>query len=161
VTTQQVLIADDDRDLTRVLALRVQDLGLVPLVANDALSALNLIHRQRPEVVLLDVNMPAGNGLSVCEMLASDPRLAAIPVVVLTGRSDEETIRRCQTMCAYYVLKSTDVWERLEPLLRELLAIDEPEPAISFEAHRPLRGPRSRGLGELCRIIAGDGSSRP
>jgi CheY-like chemotaxis protein len=69
----------------------------------------------------LDVEMPAGNGLSVCEMLASDQACRSIPIAILTGRSDPDTIIRCHNLCVYYVEKCPDIWSRLEPLLKELL----------------------------------------
>jgi CheY-like chemotaxis protein len=93
--------------------------------ASSALEAINAIHRVQPNVVCIDVNMPAGNGLSVCEMMAGDERLRAIPVIILTGKSDRETIRRCHDMKAYYVEKNADVWGRVEPLLIELLGKSE------------------------------------
>jgi CheY-like chemotaxis protein len=121
VTEKVVLIADDDRDLVQALALRCGRLGLKTLCAYDAFSALSLIKSNRPDMVCLDVEMPSGNGLSVCEMLASDETCRSIPIAILTGRSDPETIMRCHSLCAYYVEKCPDVWSRIEPLLKELL----------------------------------------
>jgi len=126
MTAKSVLIADDDRDLARVLATRMKRLGLRVRVAHDALKTLNMVRDRTPDLICLDVSMPAGNGLSVCEMLATDPNSSSIPVIILTGRKDKETIRRCHDMCAYYVLKSPDVWKRIEPVLYELLDIDPP-----------------------------------
>jgi CheY-like chemotaxis protein len=116
-----IVIADDDPDLVSVLTARCQSLGLEVCAAYDALSALNAIHQCQPAVICLDVNMPSGNGLSVREMLASDERFAATPVIILTGDTSEDTIRRCHFYCAYYVEKCPDLWPRIEPLLRELL----------------------------------------
>ncbi|MDZ7620575.1 MAG: response regulator [Patescibacteria group bacterium] len=120
-----VLIADDDRRLALALDLRCRELGLKTLVVYDAISALTAIRHHRPDVICLDVEMPAGNGLSVCEMLANDKEFSSIPVIILTGRRDHDTVRRCHSMCAYYVLKSNDTWGRVEPLLRELLELGE------------------------------------
>lgn len=75
--------------------------------------------------MILDVNMPAGNGLSVRDMMASEPKWSSIPVIVLTGRTDEQTIRRCHETVAFYVLKGGNVWERVEPLVREILDVGE------------------------------------
>jgi CheY-like chemotaxis protein len=120
---KRILIADDDRSLVRILDIRCRQLGLQTILAHDAMNAFLLSRRERPDVICLDVNMPLGNGLSVCEMLAGDAAMASIPVIVLTGRTDKETIVRCHAMCAYYVLKSTDVWQRLLSVLGELLDI--------------------------------------
>ena len=66
----------------------------------------------------------AGNGLSACEMMANHTELSTIPVIVMTGRSDKDTIRRCHLTCAYYVQKCPDIWQRLEPLVSELAGIE-------------------------------------
>ncbi len=116
-----LLIADDDQELVSVVSVRCRLMGLKVLTAFDAFTALSLVRSKMPDLVCLDVGMPGGNGLSVCEMIASDPTFREIPVIVLTGRSDAQTICRCHSMCAYYVEKSIDTWARLEPLIRDLL----------------------------------------
>ncbi len=121
-----VLIADDDTDLVAALELRCRQLGLEVITAEDALSSVDCT---LPDLVCMDVSMPGGNGLAACEMMADDQRLASIPVIILTGSSDEETIRRCHRMNAYYVQKSSDVWQRVEPILCELLEIEQPKPS--------------------------------
>jgi len=123
-----VLIADDDEDLLHLLAARCKGLGLTVECAGNAMTALTEINQSKPDVAILDVNMPAGNGLSVCEMMNANEELASIPVVVMTGNADHETVRRCHQMCAYYVEKCPDVWSRIEPLLRELVSIPDLEP---------------------------------
>lgn len=123
-----VLIADDDHDLVNLLSVRCRRMGLKVLAAYDAFTALSLVRSRRPDVICLDVEMPAGNGLSVCEMLTSDDAYGGKPIVVLTGRTDPDTICRCHTLCAYYVEKCPDIWSRLEPLLRELLDPVPPSP---------------------------------
>jgi DNA-binding response OmpR family regulator len=118
---RSILLADDDRDLLAAMALRCRRHGLKVLCAHDAYTALSLAKSEKPDMVCLDVEMPAGNGLSVCEMLASDDACRSIPVAIMTGRTDPDTIIRCHNMCAYYIEKCPDVWSRLEPLLTELL----------------------------------------
>jgi CheY-like chemotaxis protein len=87
---------------------------------------LALIRQHRPDLICLDVSMPSGSGLAVCEMLANDEELCSVPVIMLTGSYDDETIRRCHSMSAHYVLKSRDVWRRLEPVVSKLLGIQSP-----------------------------------
>jgi DNA-binding response OmpR family regulator len=118
---KSVLIADDDEALVDAIALRCRRHGLKVLCAHDAFTALSMVKSETPDMVCLDVEMPAGNGLSVCEMLASDESCRSIPVAIMTGRTDPDTIIRCHNLCAYYIEKCPDVWSRLEPLLTEIL----------------------------------------
>jgi DNA-binding response OmpR family regulator len=124
-STKTILIADDDRDLVNLLTVRCRQMGLNVLAAYDAFAALSLVKSSAPDMICLDVDMPAGNGLSVCEMLASDDTCRSIPIAILTGRSDPDTIIRCHSLCAYYIEKCPDVWSRVEPLLRELLGVPQ------------------------------------
>jgi len=116
-----VLIADDDSDLADALAKRCERLGLKTVVVYDGLSTLTTLAERQPDLVCLDLNMPFGSGMDVCRMLATDALLASVPVIVLTCRSDAETVRYCRSMGAHYVLKSGDLWNHVEPLIRRRL----------------------------------------
>ncbi len=126
---KSVLIADDDAMLVRVLTVRCRHLGLEVRKASDAMQALVMIHKDPPDLIIMDVSMPAGDGLSACKMLASDSRLQEIPVIILTGRSDEQIREQVGGMGAHYVLKSPDCWQEIKPLVNRLLNL-EPEPAV-------------------------------
>jgi CheY-like chemotaxis protein len=119
--TRTIVIADDDADLVDSLSHRCSQLGCRVIGTGSALEAINIIEGVTPDLVCLDVNMPAGSGLGVCEMMSASERLRSIPIIVLTGNSDEQTIRRCHNLLVYYVEKSVDVWDRLQPLIMELL----------------------------------------
>ncbi len=118
-----VLIADDNADVVDVLKRRCETLGLNVVVARDAMDALNKAELAHPAAIMLDVNMPHGNGLSVCEMLTHHEQLNSIPVIVLTGSTSSDVIKRCHQLCAYYIPKSTDIWSQIEPVLCELLGV--------------------------------------
>ncbi len=128
-----VLIADDDADLVEMLSRRCRSLGLGVVTARDSMTAMKKIEQLRPQLAILDVNMPAGNGLSVLEMMANHEQLASIPVIILTGQSDEDTMRRCFNFCAYFIPKCADVWPRIKPLLHEIL--EEHRPMTAMPSH--------------------------
>jgi CheY-like chemotaxis protein len=121
MSMKTILIADDDPALVEVLELRCRAMGYQVCVARSGLAALKTACETPPDLICLDVEMPGGNGFSACELLAGEEKLAGVPVIILTGRNDPETIRRCHNLCAYYVLKCTDIWSRLAPLIQELL----------------------------------------
>lgn len=122
-----VLIADDNVDVVDILKRRCEMLGLRVVVARDAMEALSKAETCHPAAIMLDVNMPHGNGLSVCEMLNHHEQLSTIPVIVLTGSTSTEVVKRCHQLCAYYIPKTTDVWSQIEPVLCDLLKITPAE----------------------------------
>jgi len=113
MTRRIILIAEDDFDLAQFLTTECRQLGFDVFRSPDAMHALLGAHRVKPSLMVLDLNMPGGNGLSVCEMLASDPELARIPTIIISGQSDPETIRRCRAAGARYVPKGPKLWNEL------------------------------------------------
>ena len=125
---KKVIIADDDADLVHMLTLRLEKLGFQVLPAPDAMHALTDVHHRRPDLVILDVNMPSGSGLAVCEMLASDKKLAGLPVIVMTGQTDTELQQRCRGLGAHYLAKGSGLWERLRLLVTQLVDVSPTAP---------------------------------
>lgn len=119
----RVLIADDDFELANALASRCRTLGIAAEIATTASDALSGLGKQPPDLAILDVDMPEGNGLAVCEMIMHNAALKNLPVVILTGKEDPNTIQRCHELRAFYVTKCVDVWPRIHPLLEELLEL--------------------------------------
>jgi CheY-like chemotaxis protein len=123
MSPKSVLVADDDADVLTALVLRCEQLGLDVKVASDAMSALLMFLAKRPDVLIIDVNMPRGSGINVCELLAADARNRDKTLIVLTGRSDGETIARCRRAGVHYVFKRGDIWDRIKPLVRNSLGV--------------------------------------
>ena len=135
MSDQTILIADDDKGLIRLLTICLQPLGVRIQEAHDAMYALTIIHKSPPDLVILDVNMPAGNGLSACEMLASDSRLSRLPVIILTGDSSDGTLMRCQRMRAHYVRKGPEAMGEVKRLVCRLLSIHDVEAPAPASFH--------------------------
>jgi DNA-binding response OmpR family regulator len=82
-----VLIADDDRDIVRFVALNLRLEGFDVVVANDGQDALDMALDVRPSLILLDTMMPRMDGYEVCSRLRDQRPDARIPVIMLTARS--------------------------------------------------------------------------
>jgi len=80
-----ILIAEDDRDLGRLLVFSLQRRGYRALLAMDGRAALNAAFEHKPDLILLDLMLPILHGYEVCRLLKSSPALARIPVIILTA----------------------------------------------------------------------------
>ncbi len=85
-----VLVADDD-DATRALCARIlESEGFDVVTAEDGTSVLSAVPRNAPDIVLLNMHLPAPDGLEVCRQLKADPTTRLVPVVLITGQSEIE-----------------------------------------------------------------------
>lgn len=120
-----VLIADDDPDFVQLLARRCGALGLRILTASDGLDTLMSVMRDAPDLLILDINMPGGDGLSVAEKLLRDPRMRPTPVIFCSGRVDAETQDRCKALGGQFVTKGPELWSDLRPMIGNLLGLGD------------------------------------
>jgi len=85
-----VLLVDDDNDLLVALAAPLRRQGFDVAVATDAVTAVSSAVKQPPDLVIMDIGLPGGDGMMVMQRLHSLPRLASVPVIVLSGRDPSE-----------------------------------------------------------------------
>src|SRR5574337_1650034 len=91
MTGKKILIVDDDEELRRGLAIRLKANGYNVVLAYDAISATSMARKEEPDLIILDIGLPGGDGFIVMERLAAIAQ-TSIPVIVLTGR-DPSTIK--------------------------------------------------------------------
>jgi CheY-like chemotaxis protein len=137
-----VLIADDSPTALRALEVRCRGLGFRVEVATDGLRTLLKVTKEKPDLLILDLNLPDVDGFKVVERL-TDPKYPPLPVIVLTGRSDEDSIRRCEDLGVLYVHKGESIWEELEKTIQRVFAErKEGHSQTAEEAHPTRRIPR-------------------
>lgn len=82
---RRVLVAEDEPDLRLLLQEHLAQQGYEVLLAEDGVRAMQLIHESRPDLIILDYAMPRMTGYQVLAELHQDPKLADVPVIILTG----------------------------------------------------------------------------
>src|SRR6266508_5778858 len=89
--TPVVLVVDDDLALQFLARESLEPQGFTVEEATDGEAGLEAFSRVRPDLVLLDVNMPGADGFTVCSRIRQMPEGASTPVVMMTARSEEHT----------------------------------------------------------------------
>jgi DNA-binding response OmpR family regulator len=97
---QKILIVDDDPDLRQALRLRLRANHYETINAVDGYSAIAQAYKEHPNLIILDLGLPAGDGFTVLDRLQRDDKLSTIPVVVLTARDPQSSEQRAFEMGA-------------------------------------------------------------
>jgi two-component system alkaline phosphatase synthesis response regulator PhoP len=119
---QRILVVDDDKSIVKVLAGYLQQAGFGVLAAHDGETALHILHREHPDLMILDLMMPKRDGWEVTRITRADKDLAATPIIMLTARAeDSDKILGLELGADDYVTKpfnAREVVTRVKALLR-------------------------------------------
>ena len=110
----RVLVVDDDPSVSRLLERLLTTEGYSVCVAVDAASALEAVASHNPDVILLDVVFPGGDGFALCQTLKRDAATRLTPVILVTGLTDRESrIKGRQAGADDFLTKPVDAQELL------------------------------------------------
>ena len=93
----KILIVDDEPDIVTTVHDQLEADGFETVAASEGVRAIEMAHRQKPDLILLDLKMPAGTGQAVLRALRSRPDTEKIPIIVLTalqGPQLEKEVRK-------------------------------------------------------------------
>lgn len=109
----RVLVVDDYPAIVTMLRLVLMSAGHEVMTAENGLTGLGVARRHKPDLVLLDVDMPVMDGVAVCGTLKRNPATARIPVLLMTGRMCAGVSERAKGAGALGVLAKPFVRARL------------------------------------------------
>ncbi|MEY3162394.1 MAG: Transcriptional activator protein CzcR [Planctomycetota bacterium] len=136
--TKKILIADDDRDLLASLSIRLQAAGYDVCAVQDSYQAVAQARRSAPDVLVLDINMPAGDGFTVQDRVDRMSTVHHVPVIYLTGERSERVASLTRSKHAFAVLyKPFDTADLLKAIQA---ATAQPRPAPTATQKTPGTG---------------------
>ena len=111
---KKILAVDDERHIVRLVEVNLQRAGYEVVTAYDGKEALEKVHAEKPDLVVLDVMMPYMDGFEVLKNLKADPITAEIPVIMLTAKAqDADVFRGWQSGVDCYLTKPFNPMELL------------------------------------------------
>ena len=124
---KKILIVEDERDIVKALTIRLQRAGYEVVTAFDGAQGIFMAHKEKPDLIILDIRMPAGNGFSVAEKLKQSVDTPAIPVIFLTGSPEKDSEKKAMALGArFYIKKPYDPEELLDAIERAVEGGSDP-----------------------------------
>ena len=120
-----VLIVEDEQDVAIVLAKRLKDEGFEVIMAQDAYEGFSLALKDKPDLVLLDLMLPAGGGLQVLQNIRNSSKIMDMPVVVITGIKDAEYEQKVLKAGVEAYLEKPYDFEKLKGIIQKILKSPE------------------------------------
>ena len=128
----KILVVDDDPDLRDLIGYTLRRDGYFVIESEDGRAALLMAEVERPDLVLLDVNLPKLDGFEVCRRLRASPATSSIPIVMLTVRgTEEDQVRGLDLGADDYLAKPFSprtLLARVRALLRRAGGAERPQP---------------------------------
>jgi DNA-binding response OmpR family regulator len=106
---KKILIVDDDKNIVSLLVSRLRANGYDVVVAFDGVGAVSQAHKERPDLILLDIRMPGGGGASVYDNLLISSETMTIPIIFMTAYSEDEKFQKLVEGKAAYLVKPFDM----------------------------------------------------
>jgi len=110
----KILIIDDDVNFIEYMNKKLTKENFEVSFTNISINAINLVKKEKPDLILLDIIMPEISGIEICKSITSDPQTSNIPVIFITGKISPEDVQTGFQAGAYdYIKKPIDSLEFL------------------------------------------------
>ena len=104
MSKKTILVADDNFQLLRALSVRLEAEGYRVVEAQDAIQAVSAARQCNPDLLILDINMPAGDGFTILQRIQAIDELHDVPVIYLTGERSARVINGARKSGAFAVI---------------------------------------------------------
>lgn len=118
----KILLIDDDPEALEIAEARLKANGYKYIGVLDGVEGINMIRKEKPDIILLDIAMPGIDGFSLCKIIKGDKNIKKIPVIFFTAKELVNDVEKGFEVGADdYVLKPVD-WDRLMGKIERLMS---------------------------------------
>jgi len=120
---KRILVVDDEKDWVSLISTRLQHEGYHVDVAFDPIEGMAQAIKLVPDLILLDIMMPGGGGISMLKSVRNSSKTFNIPIIVVTAKSDQETQEEAEKLgvSAYFYkpLDTAKLMEKIKEVLQD------------------------------------------
>ena len=130
MSNKKILIVEDDPDVRKGMHVRLQASSYDTFFATDAISGMAEARKHQPDLILLDLGLPGGDGFTVMERFKSNPQLAVIPIIIVSARTGHDNrVRAMKAGAKAFLEKPVDNAELLA-VIRQALGESPKQPLV-------------------------------
>ena len=137
MNNKKILVVDDDPDVRLGLQLRLNAHHYDTIFAVDGVASIAEARKEMPDLMILDLGLPAGDGFSVLERMKANEKLSSIPVIVLSGRDRVGNRDRALKAGAKTFLQKPIANEKLLAVIRLVLEAQDQPRTVVFDLPGP------------------------
>ena len=124
MSTKKILAVDDEQEILNLFETFLRFKGYEISTVTNAKDCLDRLSKEKPDLLLLDLNMPGINGLQLLEMLRTSKTSSSLPIVIISARGDESNIRKAGKLgCDNFIVKPFKLKDLAERIALELFSI--------------------------------------
>ena len=120
---KRILIIEDETELVKAIQIRLEQADYEILVACNGIEGLDRAHKEKPDLIILDLMLPKMDGYKICGLLKRDAKYAQIPIIMFTARAQESDKKMGEEVGAdAYITKPFEhqvLLDRIKELLKE------------------------------------------
>jgi DNA-binding response OmpR family regulator len=127
MSNKKILIVEDDPDVRKGMHVRLQASNYDTFFAADAISSVSEARKHQPDLILLDLGLPGGDGFTVMERFKTNPHLAVIPIIIVSARTGHDNrVRAMKAGAKAFLEKPVDNAELLAVIRQALGETERP-----------------------------------
>jgi DNA-binding response OmpR family regulator len=121
MSNKKILIVEDDPDVRKGMHVRLQACNYDTFFAADAISSMSEARKHQPDLILLDLGLPGGDGFTVMERFKANPQLGVIPIIIVSARTGHDNrVRAMKAGAKAFLEKPVDNAELLAVIRQAL-----------------------------------------
>jgi DNA-binding response OmpR family regulator len=127
MSNKKILIVEDDPDVRKGMYVRLQASNYDTFFAADAISSVSEARKHQPDLILLDLGLPGGDGFTVMERFKANPQLGVIPIIIVSARTGHDNrVRAMKAGAKAFLEKPVDNAELLAVIRQALGETEKP-----------------------------------